>query len=117
MLRPTRSPGLPTQRAGAHIHPTPIEIPIPTSHTGTATTIALNHQDATLCAAGVIIAASAQPSPSDKAVFDYFDRVAKAITVPIILQDHPVITQVHVPVDLMLPAHGARDPGNRGHQG
>jgi 4-hydroxy-tetrahydrodipicolinate synthase len=35
-------------------------------------------------------------------VFDYFDRVASAITLPIILQDHPAISQVHMPVDLIL---------------
>jgi 4-hydroxy-tetrahydrodipicolinate synthase len=73
-----------------------------TSHTGTATTVALSHQAAALGAAGVMITASAQPSPSDKAVFDYFDRVAKEIALPIILQDHPAISQVHMPVDLML---------------
>jgi 4-hydroxy-tetrahydrodipicolinate synthase len=49
-----------------------------------------------------MITASAQPTPSDKVVFDYFDRIASAITLPIILQDHPAISQVHMPIDLIL---------------
>jgi 4-hydroxy-tetrahydrodipicolinate synthase len=73
-----------------------------TSHTGTAATIALTRQAADLGAAAVMITASAQPTPSDKSVFDYFDRVASATTLPIVLQDHPAISQVHMPVDLIL---------------
>ena len=73
-----------------------------TSHTGTAATVALTKQAADLGASAVMITASAQPTPSDKVVFDYFDRVASAITLPIILQDHPAISQVHMPIDLIL---------------
>ncbi len=73
-----------------------------TSHTGTLATIALSRQAADLGAQAVMITASAQPTPSDKSVFDYFDRVAAAITLPIILQDHPAISQVHMSVDLIL---------------
>jgi 4-hydroxy-tetrahydrodipicolinate synthase len=73
-----------------------------TSHTGTAATVALTQQAAELGARAVMITASAQPSPSDKAVFDYFARVAADTALPIILQDHPAISQVHMPVDLML---------------
>jgi 4-hydroxy-tetrahydrodipicolinate synthase len=49
-----------------------------------------------------MITPSPQPVPSDKAVFDYFARVAARITLPIVLQDHPAISQVHMPVDLIL---------------
>lgn len=73
-----------------------------TSHTGTAATVALTKQAADLGAAAVMITASAQPTPSDKVVFDSFDRIAGAITLPIILQDHPAISQVHMPIDLIL---------------
>ncbi len=73
-----------------------------TSHTGTLATIALSRQAADLGAQAVMITASAQPTPSDKSVFDYFDRVAAGISLPIILQDHPAISQVHMSVDLIL---------------
>lgn len=73
-----------------------------TSHTGTAATIALSRQAADLGASAVMITASAQPTPNDKVVFDYFQRIGESITLPIILQDHPAISQVHMPVDLIL---------------
>lgn len=73
-----------------------------TSHTGTQATIELSRQAADLGASAVMITPSQQPAPSDKAVFDYFTRIAEQISLPIVLQDHPAISQVHMPVDLML---------------
>jgi 4-hydroxy-tetrahydrodipicolinate synthase len=73
-----------------------------TSHTGTAATIELSRQALDLGATALMITASAQPTPSDKAVFDYFQRVAAKITAPIVLQDHPAITGVHMPGDLIV---------------
>jgi 4-hydroxy-tetrahydrodipicolinate synthase len=73
-----------------------------TSHTGTAATIALSQQAAELGATAVMITPSQQPVPSDKSVFDYFQRIAAKISLPIVLQDHPAISQVHMPVELIL---------------
>lgn len=73
-----------------------------TSHTGTEATIALSRQAAALGAAAVMITPSRQPVPSDQSVFDYFDRIAAKISLPIVLQDHPAISEVHMPVDLIL---------------
>jgi 4-hydroxy-tetrahydrodipicolinate synthase len=73
-----------------------------TSHTGTAATIELSRQALDLGATALMITPAAQPTPSDKAVFDYFSKVAAKINAPIVLQDHPAITQVHMPVDLIL---------------
>lgn len=73
-----------------------------TSHTGTAATIEHSRHALDLGATALMITASAQPSPSDKVVFDYFQRVAAKITAPIVLQDHPAITGVHMPPDLIL---------------
>jgi 4-hydroxy-tetrahydrodipicolinate synthase len=73
-----------------------------TSHTGTAATIALSQQAAELGATAVMITPSQQPVPSDKSVFDYFQRIATKIALPIVLQDHPAISQVHMPVELIL---------------
>ena len=73
-----------------------------TSHTGTTATIALSRQAADLGAAAVMITPSQQPVPNDKTVLDYFQRIAKQITVPIVLQDQPAVTQVHMPVELIL---------------
>jgi 4-hydroxy-tetrahydrodipicolinate synthase len=73
-----------------------------TSHTGTEATVALSRQAADLGATAVMITPSQQPVPSDKAVFDYFQRIAAKISLPIVLQDHPAISQVHMPVELVL---------------
>ena len=73
-----------------------------TSHTGTAATIALSRQAADLGATAVMITPSQQPVPNDKTVFDYFQRIAKQVTLPIVLQDQPAVTQVHMPVELIL---------------
>ncbi len=72
------------------------------SHTGTEATIALSRQAAELGATAVMITPSQQPVPSDKSVFDYFQRIAAKLTLPIVLQDHPAISQVHMSVDLIL---------------
>jgi 4-hydroxy-tetrahydrodipicolinate synthase len=73
-----------------------------TSHTGTEATIALSEEAATLGATAVMITPSQQSAPSDKSVFDFFQRIAARISLPIVLQDHPAISQVHMPVDLVL---------------
>lgn len=73
-----------------------------TSHTGTAATVALSEEARSLGAAAVMITPSAQPVPNDKVVFDYFQRIAAKTSAPIVLQDHPAISQVHMGVDLVL---------------
>lgn len=79
-----------------------LPVVVGTSHTGTAATIALGHEAANLGAAAVMVAPSKQPVPSDAAVFEYYRRVASQSTVPVVLQDHPLSTEVHMSVDLML---------------
>jgi 4-hydroxy-tetrahydrodipicolinate synthase len=54
-----------------------------------------------LGAAAVMIAPSRQPVPNDDAVFDYYVRVAET-GAPIVLQDHPASTEVHMPKDQIL---------------
>lgn len=73
-----------------------------TSHTGTAATIEHSQQAIALGATALMITASAQPGPSDKVVFDYFQRIAAKIAAPIVLQDHPAITGVHMSGELVL---------------
>jgi 4-hydroxy-tetrahydrodipicolinate synthase len=49
-----------------------------------------------------MIAPSRQPIPSDDAVFGYYETVASASSIPIVLQDHPASTEVHMPAGLIL---------------
>lgn len=72
------------------------------SHTGTAATIALAQQSARHGAAAVMIAPSRQPAPSDDQVFNYYAQVGRQSPLPIVLQDHPASTEVHMSVALLL---------------
>ena len=46
--------------------------------------------------------AAAEPVPNDDRVFEYFRRVGDGTRLPIVLQDHPASTGVHMPLPLML---------------
>lgn len=72
------------------------------SHSGTNATIALSQMAQTCGAAAVMVAPSYEPAPSDDRVLDYFTRVGQAIGIPLVAQDHPASTQVHMPVPLLL---------------
>ena len=72
------------------------------SHTGTAATIALAREAHDIGASAVMIAPSHQPVPSDDTVFAYYQRIAAAAPLPIVVQDHPASTEVHMSVDLIL---------------
>jgi len=72
------------------------------SHAGTQATIDLVAMAADLGATAVMIAPTAEPVPNDDRVFEYFRRVGARTRLPIVLQDHPASTAVHMPVPLML---------------
>ena len=72
------------------------------SHPGTQATIDLVAMAADLGASAVMITPSAEPVPSDERVFEYFRRIGDRARLPIVLQDHPASTGVHMPVPLML---------------
>ena len=81
-----------------------VPVIVGTSHAGTAATIALSRHAISLGATAVMITPSAHGggAPSDDAVFGYFQRVAETLQAPVVLQDHPAISQVHLSVPLML---------------
>ena len=72
------------------------------SHAGTQATIGLCRMAQELGAAAVMLAPSPEPVPDEGRVLDYFRRVAQAVKLPIVLQDHPASTQVHMSVPLLL---------------
>jgi 4-hydroxy-tetrahydrodipicolinate synthase len=71
------------------------------SHTGTAATMALVREAMSLGASAVMIAPSKQPVPNEEAIFEYYALVATT-RAPIVLQDHPASTEVHMRADLIL---------------
>jgi len=73
-----------------------------TSHAGTQATIDLTAMAADLGASAVMITPGAEPVPSDDRVFEYFRRIGEQARLPIVLQDHPASTGVHMPLPLIL---------------
>lgn len=72
------------------------------SHAGTQATMALCRMAQELGADAVMVAPSAEPVPNENRVFDYFQRVAQSVDIPLVAQDHPASTQVHMSLPLLL---------------
>lgn len=79
-----------------------IPVVVGASHAGTQATVDLAAMAADLGASAVMIAPTAEPVPGDERVFEYFHRVGAKSRLPIVLQDHPASTAVHMPAPLML---------------
>ena len=79
-----------------------IRVIVGASHPGTQATIGLCRMAQDLGADAVMIAPSAEPVPNEGRVFEYFQKVAGAVTIPIVAQDHPASTHVHMSVPLLL---------------
>ena len=78
-----------------------IPVIVGSSHPGTQATIDLIAMAAESGASAVMVAPSAEPVPNDERVFDYFRRVCSASPIPVVVQDHPASTAVHMPVPLL----------------
>lgn len=78
-----------------------VPVVVGASHPGTQATVDLVAMAADLGASAVMITPSAEPVPSDERVFEYFRRIGERARLPIVLQDHPASTGVHMPVPLM----------------
>ena len=76
----------------------PFPICVGTSHAGTAATVALSQMARDLGAAAVMVTPTKEPTPaSDDTLIEMYSRVAKGCPgLPIVLQDHPASTQVHM---------------------
>jgi 4-hydroxy-tetrahydrodipicolinate synthase len=72
------------------------------SHPGTQATIGLCRMAAELGADAVMVAPSAEPVPNEARVFEYFQKVAAGSPLPLVAQDHPASTQVHMSLPLLL---------------
>lgn len=72
------------------------------SHPGTRATIELAGMAAKSGASAVMVAPSHEPVPSDERVLEYHERIGKALSLPLVVQDHPASTQVHMPVSLLI---------------
>jgi 4-hydroxy-tetrahydrodipicolinate synthase len=79
-----------------------IPVVVGTSHKGTMATLGLSQMAAELGASAVMVTPSQEPVPNEERVFEYFKRIADGLTIPMVVQDHPASTQVHMSVPLLL---------------
>jgi len=73
-----------------------------TSHSGTRAALGLSQMAQELGAAAVMVTPQAEAVPSDDRVFEYYRSIAEGISIPIVAQDHPASTAVHMGVPLIL---------------
>lgn len=79
-----------------------IPIIVGTSYSGTRATLELSRMAESLGAAGVMVTPSCESVPNEDRIFEFFQQVAEGISIPIVVQDHPASTQVHMSVPLIL---------------
>ncbi|HEX7793570.1 MAG TPA: dihydrodipicolinate synthase family protein [Vicinamibacterales bacterium] len=72
------------------------------SHTGTQAAGELARMAQDLGADAVMVAPSKEPVPSDDRILEYYQRIADGLSIPIVLQDHPASTEVHLSAKLIL---------------
>ena len=79
-----------------------IPVIVGTSYSGTRATLELSRMAESLGAAGVMVTPSRESVPNEDRIFEFFQQVAEGISIPIVVQDHPASTQVHMSVPLIL---------------
>jgi 4-hydroxy-tetrahydrodipicolinate synthase len=72
------------------------------SHSGTRAATELAQMAEKLGANAVMVTPHAEAVPNDDRVFEYYRSIADGIRIPIVAQDHPASTQVHMTVALLL---------------
>lgn len=73
-----------------------------TSHSGTRAALGLSRMAQDLGAAAVMVTPQAEAVPNDERVFEYYRTIADGIAIPIVAQDHPASSAVHMGVPLLL---------------
>jgi 4-hydroxy-tetrahydrodipicolinate synthase len=71
------------------------------SHSGTLAALGLSQMAESLGADGVMVTPHAEPVPNEDRVFEYYRAIADGIGIPLVVQDHPASTAVHMSVALI----------------
>lgn len=72
-----------------------------TSHSGSRAALGLSQMAQELGADGVMVTPQAEPVPNDDRVYEYYKTIVDGIAIPLVVQDHPASTGVHMSVALM----------------
>jgi len=79
-----------------------VPVIVGTSHSGTRVVRGLSKSAQDLGADAVMVTPAKEPVPNDDRIVELYQRVAEGLDIPIILQDHPASTDVHMSAALML---------------
>ena len=71
------------------------------SHSGSLAARELSQMAENLGARAVMVTPQAEAVPSEERIVEYYRTIAAGIRIPIVLQDHPASTQVHMTVPLL----------------
>jgi len=72
------------------------------SHSGTRAALELAQMAQELGARAVMVTPHAEAVPNDDRIVEYYKTIAGGVKIPIVLQDHPASTQVHMTASLLL---------------
>jgi 4-hydroxy-tetrahydrodipicolinate synthase len=73
-----------------------------TSATGTRTAAYLSRMAQDLGADAVMVTPAKEPVPNEDRIVELYQQIGQRISIPIVLQDHPASTDVHMPVGLIV---------------
>jgi 4-hydroxy-tetrahydrodipicolinate synthase len=73
-----------------------------TSHTGTEAARYLASMARDLGAGAVMVTPAREPVPNENRIVETYQRIADGLTIPIVLQDHPASSDVHLSAALMV---------------
>ncbi len=79
-----------------------VPIIVGTSHSGTGAATYLSRRAQELGASAVMVTPAKEPVPNEERIIELYRRIAEGVSIPIVLQDHPVSTEVHMSVDLIV---------------
>ena len=79
-----------------------IPLIVGTSHSGSAAAAYLSRMAENLGADAVMVAPAKEQVPNDERIVEYYRRIGTGTRLPIVLQDHPASTEVHMSVPLIL---------------
>lgn len=72
------------------------------SHSGTRAARELSQMAEQLGAKAVMVTPHAEAVPNDDRIVEYYKTIAEGVNIPIVAQDHPASTQVHMTAALLL---------------
>jgi 4-hydroxy-tetrahydrodipicolinate synthase len=79
-----------------------VPIIVGTSQSGTRAAAYLSRMAQDLGADAVMVTPAREPIPNDDRIVELYQQIADGLTIPIVLQDHPASSEVHMSVALML---------------